>query len=159
MIYLTLTRHDISYAVGVMSRYMQNPKTPHLEAVRRILRYVKSTIDYGLLYKKGEECKLVGYCDTDYAGDYDTRRSTTGYVFKLGFGTISVGFPRVHASYTRRNNSKKIYIHQIMPWIAFKNLKRVQVTYFDFLKPCSPFVHLSFALGYCKPAVSKAKHI
>jgi transposase InsO family protein len=76
-------------AVSVMSRYMQNPKKPHLEAVRRILRYVKSTIDYGLLYKKGEDCKLVGYCDADYAGDHDTRRSTTGYVFKLGSGTIS----------------------------------------------------------------------
>ncbi|KAL5567911.1 hypothetical protein UlMin_024486 [Ulmus minor] len=89
LIYLTLTRPDISYAVGVMSRYMQNPKKPHLEAVRRILRYVKSTIDYGLLYKKGEDCKLVGYCDVDYVGDHDTRRSTTGYVFKLGSGTIS----------------------------------------------------------------------
>ncbi|KAE8669333.1 hypothetical protein F3Y22_tig00112249pilonHSYRG00290 [Hibiscus syriacus] len=89
LIYLTLTRPDISYAVGVMSRFMQNPKKPHLEAVRRILRYVKNTIDYGLLYKKGEDCKLVGYCDADYAGDHDTRRSTTGYVFKLGSGTIS----------------------------------------------------------------------
>ncbi|KAE8706377.1 hypothetical protein F3Y22_tig00110393pilonHSYRG00025 [Hibiscus syriacus] len=89
LIYLTLTRPDISYAVGVMSRYMQNPKKPHLEAIRRILRYVKSTIDYGLLYKKAEDCKLVSYCDVDYAGDHDTRRSTTGYVFKLGSGTIS----------------------------------------------------------------------
>ena len=68
---------------------MQNPKKPHLEAVRRILRYVKSTIDYGLLYKKGEDCKLVGYYDADYAEDHDTRRSTIGYVFKLGYGTIS----------------------------------------------------------------------
>ncbi|KAL5769820.1 hypothetical protein ACOSP7_013974 [Xanthoceras sorbifolium] len=89
LIYLTLTRPDISYAVGVMSRYMQNPKKSHLEAVRRILRYVKSTIDYGLMYKKGGNCKLVGYCDADYAGDHDTRRSTTGYMFTLGSGTIS----------------------------------------------------------------------
>ena len=89
LIYLTLTQPDISYAVGVMSHSMQNSKKPHLEAVRRILRYVKSTIDYGLLYKKGEECKLVGYCDVDYAGDHDTRRSTTEYVFTLGSRTIS----------------------------------------------------------------------
>ena len=68
---------------------MKNPKKPHLEAVRRILRYVKSTIDYGLLYKKGEDCKLVHYCDVDYACDHDTRRSTIEYVFKLCFGTIS----------------------------------------------------------------------
>ncbi|XP_017972474.1 PREDICTED: uncharacterized mitochondrial protein AtMg00810-like [Theobroma cacao] len=60
-----------------------------MEAVRRMLRYVKGTIDYGILYKKDKECKLVGYCDADYAGDYDTRRSTTGYVFKLGSGVIS----------------------------------------------------------------------
>ena len=89
LIYLTLTRPNISYAVGVMSHYMQNPKKPDLEAVQQILRYVKSTIDYGLLYKKGEDCKLVGYCDVDYAREQDTRRSTTGYVFKLGFRTIS----------------------------------------------------------------------
>ena len=73
LIYLTLTRPDISFVVGVVSRYMQNPKKSHLEAVRRILRYVKGTIDYGLLYKNGEDCKLVGYCDADYAGDHDTR--------------------------------------------------------------------------------------
>ena len=60
LIYLTLTRPDISSAVGVMSRYMQSPKKPHLDATRRILRYVKGTIDYGLLYKRNKDCKLVG---------------------------------------------------------------------------------------------------
>ena len=89
LIYLTLTRPDISYAVGVMSRYMQNPKKSHLEAVRRILRYVKATLRYGIMYKRGGGCKIVGYCDADYAGDHDTRRSTTGYVFMLGSGAIS----------------------------------------------------------------------
>ncbi|XP_028100619.1 uncharacterized protein LOC114299981 [Camellia sinensis] len=88
-LYLTSTRLNISYAVGVMSRYMQKPKKPHLDAVRRILRYVKDTIDFGLMYKKGEDCKLVGYCDANYARDHDTHRSTTGYVFMLGSGAIS----------------------------------------------------------------------
>ncbi|XP_071715300.1 secreted RxLR effector protein 161-like [Rutidosis leptorrhynchoides] len=89
LIYLTLTRPGISFVVGVMSRYMQDPKKHHLEAVRRIMRYVKNTIGYGLMFKAGGDCKLVGYCDVDYAGDYDTRRSTTGYVFMLGSGSIS----------------------------------------------------------------------
>ncbi|KAK3010923.1 hypothetical protein RJ639_011029 [Escallonia herrerae] len=89
LIYLTLTRPDISYAIGVMSRYMQNPKKSHMDVVRQMLRYVRSTIDYGIFYKKGGDCKLVGYCDADYAGDQDTCRSTTGYVFKLGTGAIS----------------------------------------------------------------------
>ena len=56
LIYLTLTRPDISYVVGVVSRYMSNPKKPHLDAVRRILRYVKSTINFGILYKKTKDC-------------------------------------------------------------------------------------------------------
>ncbi|XP_020533800.1 uncharacterized mitochondrial protein AtMg00810-like [Jatropha curcas] len=84
LIYLTLTRPDIAFTVGVASLFMQNPKKPHLEVVRRILRYIKGTIDLGLFYKSKVDCKLEGYCDADYAGDYDTRRSTTGYIFSLG---------------------------------------------------------------------------
>ena len=68
---------------------MQNPKKPHLEVVQRILRYVKSTLDYGVFYKRSEDCKLVGYCDADYAGDLDTHLSTTGYVFSLGSRAVS----------------------------------------------------------------------
>ncbi|KAL0391029.1 UNVERIFIED_CONTAM: Retrovirus-related Pol polyprotein from transposon RE1 [Sesamum calycinum] len=75
--------------IGVMNRYLQNLKKSHLEAVRRILRYVKSTLGYGIMFKKGEDYRLVGYCDANYAGDHDTRRSTTGYLFMLGFGAVS----------------------------------------------------------------------
>ncbi|XP_062116178.1 secreted RxLR effector protein 161-like [Humulus lupulus] len=60
-----------------------------MEQLRRMLRYFKDIINYGLLYKKREEVKIVGYCDVDYAGDHDTRRSTTEYVFKLGSGVVS----------------------------------------------------------------------
>ena len=55
LIYLTMTRPHIAFAIDVASRYMQRPKKPHLEAVRRILRYVKVTFDYGLLYKKDKK--------------------------------------------------------------------------------------------------------
>lgn len=89
LIYLTLTRLNISYTIGVVSLYMKNPKKSHLEAIQRILRYVKSTIYYGLLYKRDEECKLVGYCDAGYAGYHNTRLSTIGYVFRFGSRTIS----------------------------------------------------------------------
>jgi hypothetical protein len=89
LIYLTLTHPDIAYSVGVVSRYMSNPKKSHLDVVKRILRYVKGTINFGILYKKIKDCQLVGYCDVDYAGDYDTRRSITGYSFSLGSGIIS----------------------------------------------------------------------
>lgn len=58
-------------------------KKHHIEATRQMLKYVKSTISYGLLYIKKErkECKLVGYHDSDYEGDHDTRHSTTAFLF------------------------------------------------------------------------------
>ncbi|XP_071724445.1 secreted RxLR effector protein 161-like [Rutidosis leptorrhynchoides] len=68
---------------------MQNPKKPHLQAIQRILRYVKDTLDYGLLHKKGKPCRIIGYCSADYAEDHDTRRSTTGYMFSLGSRAVS----------------------------------------------------------------------
>lgn len=67
---------------------MQNPNKPHLEMARRILRPVKSIIDYNLLYKKDENCKLTSYCDANFTKDHDTRRSTIGYVFRIVFGVI-----------------------------------------------------------------------
>ncbi|CAL1355031.1 unnamed protein product [Linum trigynum] len=78
LIYLTSTCPDISYVVGVVSRFMQNPKKVHLEIIKRVLRYVKGTIEHGIFYKKGADCKLEGYCNADYAGDLDIFRSTTG---------------------------------------------------------------------------------
>ena len=89
LIYLTLTQPDISYPVRVVSRYMSNPNKPHLDAVKRILRYVKGTINFGILYNETKDCQVMGYCDVDYARDCGTRRSTTGYFFSLGSGPIS----------------------------------------------------------------------
>ena len=74
LIYLTLTRLDIFYPVGVVSRYMSNPKKPHFDAVKCILRYVKGTINFSIQYKETKDCQVMGYCDTDYAGDCGTRR-------------------------------------------------------------------------------------
>lgn len=89
LLYLILTRSDIVYVVGVVSRHIQNSMKPHLEAVKQILRYMKGTLDYDILYCKGEECQVVGYFDVDYAGNCDTRRSTTSYGFCLGAGVVS----------------------------------------------------------------------
>ncbi|XP_048502658.1 secreted RxLR effector protein 161-like [Beta vulgaris subsp. vulgaris] len=89
LIYLTLTRSDIAYAVSVISRFMQKPMKRHLEVVRRILWYVKGTIDYGIQYHNDKEIEVVKYCDADYARDLNTRRPTTSYVFNLGTGAVS----------------------------------------------------------------------
>ncbi|KAJ0445113.1 putative RNA-directed DNA polymerase [Helianthus annuus] len=59
LIYLTLGP-DISFIVGVLSRYMQQPRKPHLDALRRVLRYVKATLGYGIVFKRGEKLELIG---------------------------------------------------------------------------------------------------
>ncbi|KAL4021589.1 hypothetical protein IC575_020395 [Cucumis melo] len=67
--YLTCTRPDILFSVGLMSRFMESPTTTHLKVAKRILRYLRGTLDYGLFYSSSKEFKLEGYCDSDWAGD------------------------------------------------------------------------------------------
>nr|DAD28457.1 TPA_asm: hypothetical protein HUJ06_029925 [Nelumbo nucifera] len=88
LMYLTSTRPDIMYAVSLISRYMEKPSEMHLNAVRRILRYVTDTIDCGMFYKRKNSTDLVGYTDSDYAGDVDDRESTSGHAFMLNSGAI-----------------------------------------------------------------------
>ena len=82
--YLTCTRPDILYGVGLVSRYMETPNQTHLNAAKRILRYIKGTLNDGLLYTSSEEFKLVGYSDSDWGRDLDERKSTTGFTFFMG---------------------------------------------------------------------------
>ncbi|BBH08994.1 ADP glucose pyrophosphorylase large subunit 1 [Prunus dulcis] len=65
--------------VGSLIRYMERPTEAHLLAAKRAFRYVKGTIDLGIFYKKGGKDELIGYTDSDYAGDQDDRKSTSGY--------------------------------------------------------------------------------
>ncbi|CAO2836221.1 unnamed protein product [Amaranthus hypochondriacus] len=82
--YLTITRPDIVYGVGLVSRYMETPKESHWCTAKRIVRYIKGTLDYGMFYSYGNEATLYGYSDSDWAGDQDERKSTSGYAFYLG---------------------------------------------------------------------------
>ena len=88
---MVCTRPDLAYAVSVVSRYMHNPGKDHWEAVKWILRYVKGTVGKGLVFDKSKAatCNVVGFVDSDYAGDLDRRRSTSGYVFALCAGAVS----------------------------------------------------------------------
>ena len=89
LIYMTITRPDLSYAVGLVSQFMQAPRKPHLDAARRILRYVKSTLQYGLFYEAGCPIQVHGYTDADWARSISDRRSTSGFMFSLGSAAIS----------------------------------------------------------------------
>jgi hypothetical protein len=83
---MVCTRPDIAHAVGVVSRYMNNPGKEYWEAIKWILRYLRGTTTHALCFG-GSETFLQGYVDSDMAGDKDSRRSTTWYVFTIG-GTI-----------------------------------------------------------------------
>ena len=87
--YLTCTRLDILFGVGLVSRYMKALTMTHLKTAKRILRYLKDTLDYGLLYSPSKDFKLVGYNDSDWARDMDDRKSTTGFVFYMGDTTFT----------------------------------------------------------------------
>ena len=89
LIYLTITRPDISFAVGVVSQFMQAPYIDHWNAVIRILRYIKKAPGQGLLYRDRGDTQVSAYCDADWAGSPLDRRSTTGYCVSIGGNIIS----------------------------------------------------------------------
>lgn len=73
------TRPDIMFAVNYISRFQENPNQAHWNAAKRILKYLKGTQEYGIKYTKDAiHPNLIGYSDSDFANDQDTRRSTTG---------------------------------------------------------------------------------
>ncbi|OIT18727.1 retrovirus-related pol polyprotein from transposon tnt 1-94, partial [Nicotiana attenuata] len=87
--YLTFTRPDIAYAVNKISQFMHCPMDSHWIAVKRILRYVKSTAPHGLFLSHGSSTLLHGYSNSDWGGDTDDRKSTTGFTIFLGSHLIS----------------------------------------------------------------------
>jgi hypothetical protein len=87
--YLTMTWPDLSFAVNKVCQYIQTPTDAHWAAVKRILRYVKGTLDLGLKNQKSSTMLLSGFSDADWAGCPDDRRSTSGFAVFLGMNLIS----------------------------------------------------------------------
>ncbi|GKD33055.1 ribonuclease H-like domain, reverse transcriptase, RNA-dependent DNA polymerase [Tanacetum coccineum] len=87
--YLLHTRPDLSYSVGLLSRFMQDPKDHHLKAVKQVIRYIKGTKEHGIIYKKEGGCKITGYSDSSYGINTDQGKGTTGIVFYFGESPIT----------------------------------------------------------------------
>ena len=89
LLYLTIvSRPDIAFAVGQAAQFSENPQKHHWVAVRRIFAYLKGTQDYGIRFGPNHDC-LRGYSDSDFAGDLNSRRSTTAFIFILNGGPVA----------------------------------------------------------------------
>jgi hypothetical protein len=87
-LYLTHSKPDLSYAVGTVSRFMQESHELHWKVAKRILRYVHGTITFGIHYAVYSTLDLIRFTDSDWAGDSTDCKSTYGYSLSLGFGPI-----------------------------------------------------------------------
>lgn len=87
--YLTLTRPDIAFAVNKACQFMHSPTEEHWCAVKRILRYLKNTVNHGLFFSKHSRLCLEAFSDADWVGCVDDRRSTGGYAIYLGNNLVS----------------------------------------------------------------------
>jgi hypothetical protein len=87
--YLTFTRPDLTYAVQQIRLHMHDPRESHLAALKRLLHYVRCTVDFGLVLHRSPSVVLVVYTDADWVGCPDTRCSTSGYGIFLGGNLIS----------------------------------------------------------------------
>lgn len=89
LLYLTASRPDLCVSVGVCANFQTRPSVSHLNAVKRILKYMKGTLDQVLCYSKQTNPNFVGFCDADWAESVDDCRSTSGGCFFLGNNLIS----------------------------------------------------------------------
>jgi len=109
-----VTRPDIMCAVGQLSQFLNNPSSKHMSAAKRVLRYLQGTSMLGITYHP-PPLRLQGYSDADWAGDMDTRRSTTGYIVMLNNGAIAwksrrqptVALSTMEAEYMALTNATK----------------------------------------------------
>ncbi|KAI3511072.1 hypothetical protein L1887_18216 [Cichorium endivia] len=89
LLYLQATRPDVTYAVNALSQFVADPRQNHMDALTRVLRYLKGSAGQGILLPKSGEPLLTAFCDSDWLGCPYTRRSRTGYLLMLGGAPIS----------------------------------------------------------------------
>ena len=89
LVYLTITRPDLSFAVQILSQYVAAPTDVHLAAAHRVLRYIKHNPGQGIFFSSSSDLQLKAFCDADWAACRDTRKSITGFCIFLGQSLVS----------------------------------------------------------------------
>lgn len=136
-----VTRPDIAFAANVLSRFCTTPKKIHWKMAKRILRYLKGTAEYSIKYVK-EKDDLIGYVDSDWAGDTSDRRSCTGYVMFLSGGPVNwnskkqktVALSTMEAEYMALSEARKeiIYLRNLLNYMkVYEVLERPTTIYCD----------------------------
>ena len=123
-------RPDLAFAASTLSRFLKDPRTNHLAAAKHVLRYIKGTLDVGLVFRGNARCQLVGYSDADWAGDKVDRKSVTGYVFMLAGCAITwktkkqqtVAMSSTEAEYMALGETVKelLWLSQLLKHIGLK---------------------------------------
>ena len=123
-------RTDLAYAASALSRFIKTPYANHYAAAKHVLRYIKGTLGLGLVFKKTTSFNLVGYCDSDWAGDKVDRKSITGYVYMLGNTAITwkstkqqtVALSSTEAEYMALGDAVKelLWLTQLLKHIGLK---------------------------------------
>jgi hypothetical protein len=131
LLYLTHTCPDLSFVVGVVARYMKTPHESHWKEAKRILFYVCVTVQFRIHYSSGGTPLLVGFTDSDWAGDPDNWKSTASYVFILGSGPVTwvckkqqaIALSSAKAEYQVAVNASQeaLWLRQSLPMFGFQH--------------------------------------
>ncbi|KAJ9548025.1 hypothetical protein OSB04_020568 [Centaurea solstitialis] len=146
--YLTFTRLDIAYAVQHVCLFMHDPRLPHLNALKRILRYLKGTLSHGLHIKASAIDRLVAYSYADWAGCPNTRRSTSGFCVYLGDNLVSWSSKRQHV--VSRSSAEAEYqgIANVVAEAAWLRNLLLELSCLLSLVPLSSFVIMSVPCNF-----------
>nr|GEY66028.1 uncharacterized mitochondrial protein AtMg00810-like [Tanacetum cinerariifolium] len=112
LLYLTTSRLDIMFSVFLYARFQENPKTTHLEIVKRIFRYIRRTTHLGLWYPKGTGIETIAYADSDHVGNYVDRKSTSGVCTFMGYCLTSWFYKKQTALFYLNDEAEYISIRK-----------------------------------------------